>query len=343
MVHSLHTGAKIAMKASPRACARLLVVALLPACLGFAQSAGPTTASAPGASVANNDLGSPKIPESNSASQNRSIRIGAGDLLQITVFGVPELAEEVRVSETGNITLPLVGGIRVSGLTVDEAQSKIAAKLSGGGFLRDPQVQVFEKEYTSQAISVMGEVQKPGIYTLLGTRRLYDAIAAAGGTSQRAGRMVTISHPGDPDHPVTIEMGTDPAKSLASDVELLAGDTVVVSRAGVVYVVGDVEKPAGFVMDNNERLTVLQALALAGGAKGTASLKESKIIRKSASGVQEIPVPLNKILSAQVEDSPLQPEDVLFVPNSKAKSTGKAIGQAVLAMATGVVIYASHP
>ena len=273
--------------------------------------------------------------------QDRTIRIGTGDLLQITVFGVPDLAEEVRVNDAGSVSVPLIGNVHLAGLTSDEAQQLIATRLRDRGLLRDPQVAVFQKEYASQGIAVMGEVQRPGIYNLLGERRLSDAISAAGGTTGRAGRAISITHPNQPDKPIIVDMDyMDPSKSPVGNVTLLPGDTVVVSRAGVVYVVGAVVRPSGFVMENNEKMTVLQAVAMAGGTMTTASLKSTKILRKTPSGdVQEIPIALNKILAAKAQDYPLQAEDVLFVPNSMGKSAALHGAQAALTIATGLAIY----
>jgi polysaccharide export outer membrane protein len=272
--------------------------------------------------------------------QDRTIRLGPGDLLQISVYGAPDLATEARVNAAGNITMPLIGSVHVAGLSTDQAQELIANKLRDGGLVLDPQVNVFAKEYASGGIAVMGEVQKPGVYTLMGERRLYDAISAAAGTTSRAGRAVTITHPSQPNKPVIVDMDyRDPSKSPAGNVDVFPGDTVVVSRAGVVYVVGAVNRPAGFVMENNERLTVLQAVALAGGTKVTSSLKGTKILRATPDGIQEIPIPLNKILEAKAEDPPLKAEDVLFVPNSPGKVAAITGAQAAISVATGLAIY----
>ena len=272
--------------------------------------------------------------------KDRTIRLGPGDRLQISVYGAPDLTTEARVNGAGDITMPLVGSVHVAGLSTDEAQQAIASRLRDGGLLNDPQVSVFAKEYANGGIAVMGEVQKPGIYTLMGERRLYDAISAAGGTTSRAGRAVTITHSSDPNESLIVDIDyMNPSKSPAGNVDVFPGDTVVVSRAGVVYVVGAVNHPAGFVMENNERLTVLQAVALAGGTKVTSSLKGTKILRTTPDGIREIPIPLNKILEAKAEDPPLKAEDVLFVPNSPGKVAAITGAQAAISVATGLAIY----
>jgi polysaccharide export outer membrane protein len=271
---------------------------------------------------------------------DRTIRLGPGDLLQISVYGAPDLTMETRVNAAGNITMPLVGSIHVAGLSTDEAQQLLASRLRDAGLVLDPQVNVFAKEYASGGIAVMGEVQRPGIYTLMGERRLYDAISAAGGTSGRAGRAITITHSSDPGKPLIVDLDyANPSKSPAGNIDVFPGDTIVVSRAGVVYVVGAVNHPAGFVMDNNERLTVLQAVALAGGTKVTSSLKGTKIIRTTTDGIQQIPIPLNKILEAKAEDPSLKAEDVLFIPTSPGKVAAITSAQAAISVATGLAIY----
>ncbi len=141
-----------------------------------------------------------------------------------------------------------------------------------GGFYTKPQVTIFEKEYATQGVSVLGEVQKPGVYQLLGSRRLFDVLSMAGGTSAKAGRLVSIARRDHPESPRSVSLSNNANESATSNVEIFAGDTIVVSRAGVVYVVGDVHKPSGVVMDNGTDMTVLQAIAVAEGTNPTAAL-----------------------------------------------------------------------
>ncbi len=269
-----------------------------------------------------------------------ALRLGPGDLLNISVYGVPDLTQDVRISSGGEISLALIGTVHVGDLTPDQARDLIETRLRDGGFIRNPYVSVLVKEFATQGISVMGEVTKPGIYPLLGSRRLYDAISAAGGLTPKAGQIVTIARRNDPQHPTTINFGGDPAVSAGSNVPVYAGDTIVMSKAGLVYVVGDVEMPGGFVMDNNEKISVLQAVALARGAKHTAAMDRAKIIRKRPDGtLQEIPIPLDKILAAKSPDVPLVNDDIVFVPGSAAKSAARKTLDSIVQVATGVAIY----
>jgi polysaccharide export outer membrane protein len=270
--------------------------------------------------------------------QSAELLIGYGDLLEVSVLGAPEYRYEVRTSSRGDIALPLAGSIRVSGLSVERAEQTIATRLQQAGAFNDPQVTVFEKEYATQGISVLGEVQKPGIYPLIGPHTLLDAISAAGGTTPRAGTVATITHRADPDKPTTVALSYSDTGKPVTTAKVQSGDTVMVSKAGLVYVVGDVHEPAGIVLENSG-LTVLQAVAMAHGTNPTAKLSGAKLIRKTGNGSREIEIPLNKILKAKSPDLPLQPEDIVFVPGSAMKGATRRGLEAMVQAATGFVIY----
>ena len=271
-----------------------------------------------------------------------AIKISPGDLVIVTVDGVSDYKPEARVSEEGIISLPLIGEVAVGGRTVEQAQNEIATKMSDGNYFRDPRVSVFVKEYASIGISVLGEVARPGVYPSLGVRRLYDVVSAAGGFSARAGKTVTITHRDLPQKPITITIDADPAKSVNSNVEVEPGDTIMVSKAGLVYVVGDVGRPGGFIMDNNERITVLQVLALAQGVNRSAAMGSTRIIRRTPQGPSEVQVPLKQMMAAKTSDMELQPEDILFIPGSAAKNVVRRSMESVMQVATGLAIYGAH-
>ncbi len=280
-------------------------------------------------------------PKDKAADYDRStLKIGVGDLLEMKVFGVPDLTDQVRIGADGNISLPLVGTVHVDGLSIDQAQKTIEAKLRDGGFVREPHVTISVKEFVTQGISVMGEVVRPGVYPLLGARRLFDALSSAGGTTQKAGKVVSITRRDQPKEPILVALSSDPTISSHSNVDVYPGDTIVVSKAGIVYVVGEVGRPSGFVMENNESLTVLQAIALAQGLGKNAALNSAKIIRKTNDGRTEIPVALKKILEAKAgfPDVPMQAEDILFVPASAGKSAARRTMEAIIQISTGVAI-----
>jgi polysaccharide export outer membrane protein len=266
--------------------------------------------------------------------------IGSGDLLQVSVEGAPEYVREVRVSREGKITLPMIGSVQVGGLSASQAQDLIASRLREKQYFRDPQVTVFAKEYSTQGISVLGEVTKPGIYPLLGTHTLFDAISAAGGVTPKAGKKVMIMRRGETEAQV-VEMPIGIKDWAQSNVEVKPGDTVMVSKAGIVYVVGDVKLPGGFVMENS-KMTVLQAVALAQGTNSTASLGKTKLIRKTATGQAETPIALDKIYTAKTPDVSLEAEDIVFIPSSKTKTGFHKGLDTILSTVSGMAVYA-HP
>lgn len=282
--------------------------------------------------AANPPASTPDVPESD-------LLIGAGDLLQVSIYDEPDYNQQVRVSSDGEITLPLIGKVEVRGLSTTRAEELIGDSLKNGGFFKNPQVSVLDRELATQGISVLGEVQKPGVYPILGPHKLFDMISQAGGTSPTAGREVMISHRATPGITQTVLLSGDPKQSIKANVDVYPGDTIMVSKAGVVYVVGDVHLPGGFILDKTKDLTVLQALALAQGANSFAALNNSKLIRKTPNGVVETPIYLKKILEGKAEDPKLQSEDILFIPhNGNKEALGKGV-QTALQTAAGIAIY----
>ena len=277
--------------------------------------------------------------KTDAVSDSASTRLGLGDLIEISVYGVPELSTKARISSSGDVYLPLISYVHVADLSPEEAQALIEKRLADGGFLKNPHVSVFIDEYASQAVTVLGEVAKPGPYPIIGERRLYDLISTAGGLTEKAGRTVTIAHRATPNQPMTVHLAEGLAQTSDSNVPVKPGDTIVVQRAGIVYVVGDVGKPSGFLMDN-DNLTVLKAIALAGGTNRTAKLNGAKIIRKTPDGMQETAIPLKSILQAKVADVPMHADDILFVPGSAGKAAAYRGVEAVLQAATAVSIVA---
>ena len=193
--------------------------------------------------VANQSASSPLLANSN-------VKLGIGDLIDISVFGVPDLSTKTRISGSGDVYLPLIDYVHVADLTTDEAQLLIQKRLEDGGFVRNPHVSIFVDESASQAITVIGEVNHPGAYAAIGERRLFDMISMAGGMNDKAGRTVTIVHRGDPGQEVELQLSASLTEDTQSNVDVRPGDTIIVSRAGIVYVVGDVQHPSGFRIED---------------------------------------------------------------------------------------------
>ena len=249
--------------------------------------------------------------------------LGPGDEVEITVYGAPDLSEHTRLGAEGNISMPLIGYVHIAGLTSSEAEGAIEAQLRQGNIVNDPQVSLYVKEYASSGISVAGEVAKPGFYSALGPHRLFDVLQEAGGPTDRAANKVVISHR-DQNDATTLSISKDPAEMAVSNVELRPGDTVVVPRAGIVYVLGEVTRPGGYVLNSTGGTTVLQVVAVAGGPTHLASAGKTRLLRRTKSGFQEQRVNLKKLLRGQASDMAVQDEDILFVPSSGVKSAVNA-------------------
>ncbi len=276
-------------------------------------------------------------PKSDAPAPDTALRLGTGDLIDINFYSVPDLNTKTRVGSNGDVYLPLVDYVHVLGLTPEEAAAVIEKRYADGGFLKDPHITLLIDEYESQGVSMLGEVMKPGVYPVLGGQRLLDLIAAAGGYTEKAGRSITITHRNALDKPFTVPLSRNTTDG-ENNIDVSPGDTVIVRRADIFYVVGDVGRPSGFLMDT-ENLTVLKAIALAGGTNRTAKLNGTRIIRHGTNGMTETPVELKKILQARAHDIPLQADDILFVPSSALKQVaGRTLDVAAQAASAATIV-----
>jgi polysaccharide biosynthesis/export protein len=265
-----------------------------------------------------------------------ALLIGPGDELEITVYGAPDLSQHTHVSASGNIAMPLIGNVHIAGLTSSEAEGAIENQLRQGHILNDPQVSLFVKEYSSSEISVAGEVAKPGSYSVLGPHRLFDVLQAAGGPTERASNIVVINHRGQKEA-TTYTLSKDPAEMAANNVDLQPGDTVIVPRAGIAYVLGEVNKPGGYVMNSTGGATVLQLVAVAGGTTHLASAGKTRLLRKTDTGFKEEQINLKKLLRGRTNDIPVSDQDIIFVPTSGVKEALNA--SALVGVAASTAIY----
>src|SRR6266704_3186473 len=285
-------------------------------------------------------------------------RIGFDDVLDISVFEAQELNRQVRVSSAGEISLPLLESVRVAGLTPRELEL-VLEELLRRTYMKDPHVSVFVREMQSHPVSVLGAVRKPGVFQVRGSKTLLEILSLAEGLADDAGETAIIMRGAGLQSNVSrdAEMaafakentseenttGPHPAKNGFSTENIVQvnlkdlldssdvhqnpivnpGDIVKVLRAGIVYVVGEVQRPGGFVMKSNEKISVLQAIALSGGLTRTASRAGTRIIRTDVQNGkrEEAPIDLARILSGKAPDPMLEARDIVFVPNSAAKTT----------------------
>lgn len=276
-----------------------------------------------------------------SSDVHESLLIGPGDLLRVTVLRESDLEQKVRVRDSGEITLALVGNVQVLGLSAGDAASAIAAKYVEGQFLKHPAVEVFVEEYATQPVSILGQVVKPGLISISTTRSLVDVIAMAGGLTEVADRHITIERGGRGHGLVEAFLSNRAEDALNANVQVNPGDKILVPKAGIVYVLGDVGRPGGYVMQNNSRLTVLQAIAMAAGVNKTASEKHARVIHNTNGQFEERDLPLKEIEAGTAPDELLAADDVIYIPFSFGKNVMLGTNS-IVASTTSALIYAGR-
>jgi len=283
-------------------------------------------------------------------------RLGPGDQITIRVLDVEEINEKaVRIDLLGDIKLPMAGRVRAGGLTAEQLETELTARLTR--YVREPQVSVFVTEYRSQPVFVLGAVQNPGVQQIQGRKSLFEILSLAGGLKPEAGNSIKITRDkkwgaiplenarDDASHRFSVAdlsiHSVMEAKNPKDNIEILPDDVVSVPQAEVVYVIGSVRKPGGFPLKERETLSVLQAISLAEGLDAMAAPKAAKILRstRASSRRVEIPVNLKQILKGRSRDFALEPDDILFVPTSVAMRASLRTIEAAIELGTGVVIY----
>lgn len=283
----------------------------------------------------------------------QSFLIGPGDILSIRVFQVQDLSGEVSVEHDGKIALPFVHQrLPVAGKTATQVAEEIAGLLRAQGLVNSPQVVVSIKEQRSGPVSVLGAVRTPSVFQASHPMTLMTALARAGGLSEEAGSIAIIRRaaaaaPASAVGTASAGTVTVELERLLSgednslDIPIQGGDTITVPPAGVVYVLGAVQRPGGFSMKSGaEKVTVLTALALAQDVKSTARPEKSVIIRRSQNAPEsQVPIDLKKVLAGKAGDPVLQANDILFVPDSSSKKALRRVAETALQITTGVIIW----
>jgi len=283
-------------------------------------------------------------------------RIGPEDTLTVQVLDVNEVPDRpVKVDKNGYIDMPLIGRIEAAGKTTPELEAATVERLKK--YVRNPRVSVHVNEYHSSPVSVLGEVNTPGVYQLSGPKHLLEMISLAGGLRADAGTTVQITREisaGPLNVPgarldltgkyssaevelTSLTSGKDPSLNILMQPE----DVVSIPKADLVYVIGNVKKAGGFMLRAKERMTVLQALSLAEGMDSTAAGQKAKILRKAEPGAErtEIAVNVKRILSNQAPDVPLQADDILFIPNNTARSVGIRTLETAVNIGSGIAVF----
>jgi len=331
---------------------RLLLASAICLCgpASYAQYAGPPVTYPSNTARATDSSGNLKYLD---------VTIMPGDVIAIQTYGVPELTTTtqtssgtifgitppmvagLRVGPRGEIVLPYLGAVKVAGLTPSEASIYLGNALKDAGILVDPQVTVELVDSPTRAITVIGEVLRPAPVPAFGQIRLLDAISACGGFTPLASHTVTVRRLGDPE-PITAQLGTDPKTANLSNIQLTAGDTVIVPKVGNVFVVGQVKTQSAIPLSSNAPVTVLRAIALAGGLNYGAGLSKARIIRTTDDSQHiEIMLNLKKIMFGRQQDVALLSDDVLFIPSNAFKAALAAGAAGVASSALYGAVYAA--
>jgi polysaccharide export outer membrane protein len=256
--------------------------------------------------------------------------IRSGDIVDVQVFDSPEYNVRMPVSASGDIALPYAGLFHIDGMTSIRAADAIGQLFREREILRDPHVIVTTQQF-GYSVTVLGEVRNPGIYALAGRKRLIDVLTEAGGITNNAGHVIQIFSAGSMKNPKSLLWDPTLRENDNAEVELAAGETVMVSRCGVVYIGGNVGRPGAFPICDSNHVTLAQ------GVKPSSWGQRTLLLRTSTSGTRVIErVRLDDVLRGKRTDIVMQPDDILFVPPSNMKAVGKqaitlAIGFATLA------------
>jgi polysaccharide biosynthesis/export protein len=283
--------------------------------------------------------------------------LGPDDQIMIRGIDLEEIGDKpIAVGTDGYISLPLLGRLKAAGMTVAQLETELKKQLVK--YLHNPQLSVTISEFRSQPVSVIGSVKNPGIVQLQGRKTLVEVLSMAGGLLPDAGPQAKITRQGvkgsiplkncvwDPTQRYyiaevnvkSIIKGLNPENNIL----ILPNDIVSVPKADVIYVMGDVKKAGGFILNESETLSVLQVISLAEGFERTAALKSARILRgePGTPSRTEIPVNLKDILAGKAPNLPLQSDDILFVPSSFVKSLGMRTVLSAAQLATYAAIYA---
>lgn len=253
-----------------------------------------------------------------------------GDMIAIHVFGQADYSPTVRIGTDGSVRLPLIGELHLEGLTVTQAEQLIAKDLVDAGIYSNPQVTLQITEGPNAVATVIGEVH--GIVPIVGTRRLLDVLTTIGGLPPTASHVITIHRPGLAE-PIVVDLGSDPMQSQVADIPIFAGDTIIVSRIGVVYMIGAFKTPGVIPLTPYTALTLMQATALSGGITFEGKYDDLRVIRTIGGQRTVVKLDVKRVLYGKAPDPILQPNDIVFLPSSTLKAS---IGNGSLGTLLGV-------
>lgn len=315
------------------AMAALLLLGM-PSSMARAQFSGPALSG-------NTTVNSPIAPTTDQAilyPARQDVRLAHSDVLAVHLYGMPDYAPVVRVGLDGTIQLPLVGIIQVDGLTVGEAERLIAKRLEDAGMYRNPQVTITITESPNQVVTLSGEMH--GVLPIAGSKRLYDVLSAGGGLPATASHVITINRPGVSE-PIVVDLGNNPAASAKANVPVFPGDTIVVSNAGFIYILGAFKNQTAVPIKQDTPLTLMQATAIGGGPGYEAKLDDLRIIRTEGDQRKVVRVNIKKVMDGTEPDPILQSDDIVFLPTSAMKNAIKSGGVGTMLGLASILVFAA--
>ncbi len=335
-----------------RSISRLLIVAI--SLLGSVRHGLSQSAASPRGGIKSEEISAPDVTTNLPA----GYVLGAHDQVSLIVDQLQDnfTDKTFRIDGQGDLTIPIVGRVHAGGLTASEFEDLLKARFST--ILKAPDIVVNVTEYASKSVSVMGAVNKPGVHQLTSPKSLFEVLSLSEGLRPDAGTSARITREMR-DGPIPLpeaaasssghsSVATVHLKNVmsgsAENIVILPGDSIFVPKADVVYAVGNVTRPGGFPIGENETLSALQVVSLAQGMNKTAAGDKAKILRLSPAGGPriEIPVNLKLLMAGKGGDVPLQADDILFVPNSNAKSVGFRTVDAIVSAAGGLAFVARY-
>jgi polysaccharide biosynthesis/export protein len=295
----------------------------------------------PGVSTPNPNLNKEAVTTDPSVlrPQNPTIYLTPGDLVTVHIFGSQDYAPTVRVTLAGTIQLPLIGVVSVKGLYLDQAELLIAQKLKAAGMYNDPQVTIQITESTNSVITISGEAH--AVIPATSERRLLEVLAAAGGLPTNASHTITIDRPGV-EKPIVVDLGNDPMHSKEVNLPLYPGDTVIVAKVGVVYMLGEFKTAGVIPIQQNSPLTLLQATTVAGGTLFDGRFQDLRIIRTVDQKRSFVHVDIKRVMLGKDPDPLLQADDIVFLPTSTIKSAVVSGGLNLLVNVANLALIAAH-
>ncbi len=296
------------------------------------------------------------VPAASPAPTNvTSYILGPEDQITVRVFAADDIPDKpVQIDNDGSVTLPMIGQMHAAGLTVEQFQANLVTAYKK--YFKDPQVTVQVNDFRSQPVSVAGNVTTPGVVQLRGNRNLMEVIGQAGGLRADAGDTVLITRNLNEGAIPVDGAFTDPTgkysvahidiravmsgKDPNGNIMIKPHDVITVPRARLVYVLGNVTRPGGYVMTENETMSLTQAIALAGGWDRSAALSGARILRADGGSTREqIPANVKKIMENKAPDLQMRPDDILYIPNSLTKQVSARGVEAAIGIGTGLLIW----